>query len=75
MFGSGPVRRYTSEPQGAFNSGAESIWAGGVSGVPLPGNPYYDNLLSWWLVNETLPLVLRSKDASGGTLTTVVPMN
>lgn len=74
MFGSGPVRRFTSEPQGAFNSGAESIWAGGVSGVPFPGNPYYDNLLSWWLVNETLPLVLRAKDASEGTFISVVPM-
>ncbi len=74
MFGSGPVRRFTSEPQGAFRSGAESIWAGGVSGVPFPGNPYYDNLLSWWLVNDTLPLVLRAKDASAGTVISVVPL-
>jgi penicillin amidase len=73
MFGSGPVRRFTSEPRGAFNGSAESIWAGGVSGVPYPGNPYYGNLLNYWLVNETLPLVLRAKDASGGTVVTLAP--
>ena len=71
MFGSGPVRRYTSEPQGAFRSGAESIWAGGVSGIP--GSPTYANLLPYWLVNETLPLVLRAKEVEGGTSTRVVP--
>ncbi|WP_405242551.1 penicillin acylase family protein [Lentisalinibacter salinarum] len=67
MFGSGPVRRFTSEPQGAFRSNAESVWAGGTSGVPsfLFGidNPFYGNLLNYWLVNETLPLVLRARDA------------
>ncbi|MEJ2602704.1 MAG: penicillin acylase family protein, partial [Gammaproteobacteria bacterium] len=77
MFGSGPVRRFTSEPQGAFRSNARSVWAGGTSGVPsfLFGidNPFYGNLLNYWLVNETLPLVLRAKDAAGGTTTTVVP--
>jgi penicillin amidase len=72
-FGGGPVRRFVSEPQGAFNSGAESIWAGGVSGVPFPGNPYYANLLNYWLVNETLPLVLRASDALNPSVTTVVP--
>jgi penicillin amidase len=70
MFGSGPVRRFVSEPQAAFRSGAESIWAGGVSGVPSPGNPYDGNLLDHWLVNEALPLLLRSRAA---TVTTVVP--
>ncbi|WP_405229958.1 penicillin acylase family protein [Lentisalinibacter sediminis] len=73
MFGSGPVRRFTSEPQGAFRSNAESVWAGGTSGVPFPGNPFYSNLLDYWLVNETLPLVLRAKDVEGGTRTRVVP--
>ncbi len=34
MFGSGPVRRFVSEPQNFFSRGTESIWAGGVSGVP-----------------------------------------
>ena len=72
-FGSGPVRRFASEPQGAFNSGAESVWAGGVSGVPFPGNPYYANLLNYWLVNETLPLVLRAQDVVNPSVTTVVP--
>ena len=73
MFGSGPVRRFVSEPQAAFRSGAESIWAGGVSGVPIPGNPFYANLLNYWLVNETLPLVLRARDVANPTVTTVVP--
>jgi penicillin amidase len=73
MFGDGPVRRFTSEPQGAFRSDARSIWAGGVSGVPYPGNPYYGNLLNYWLVNETLPLVLRARDASLGTVIRVAP--
>ena len=73
MFGGGPVRRYVSEPQAAFKSGAESIWAGGVSGVPFPGNPFYANLLNYWLVNETLPLVLRASEVAGPTVTTVVP--
>ncbi|MGB7452372.1 MAG: penicillin acylase family protein, partial [Lysobacterales bacterium] len=74
QFGSGPVRRFTGEPQGGFRTGAESIWAGGVSGVPFPGNPYYSNLLNYWLVNETLPLVLQAKDASIGETIKVVPM-
>jgi penicillin amidase len=74
MFGGGPVRRFVSEPQGAFRNGAESVWAGGVSGVPFPGNPYYANLLNYWLVNETLPLVLRSRDAIDPNITVVVPV-
>ena len=75
MFGGGPVRRFVSEPQGAFRSGAESIWAGGVSGVPFPGNPFYANLLDYWLVNETLPLKLRQKDVEDGTSIRLVPGN
>jgi penicillin amidase len=74
MFGGGPVRRFTGEPQGGFRTGAESIWAGGVSGVPFPGNPFYSNLLNYWLVNETLPLVLRARDASNGETIKVVPI-
>jgi penicillin amidase len=74
QFGSGPVRRFTGEPQGGFRTGAESIWAGGVSGVPFPGNPFYSNLLNYWLVNETLPLVLRARDASNGETIKVVPI-
>ncbi|MDX1499712.1 MAG: penicillin acylase family protein [Woeseiaceae bacterium] len=72
-FGGGPVRRYTSEPQGAFSSNARSIWAGGTSGVPVPGNPTYANLLPIWLVNETLPLVLRAKDAVAAETIEAVP--
>ena len=74
QFGNGPVRRYVGEPQGGFRTGAESIWAGGVSGVPSPGNPFYSNLLNYWLVNETLPLVLRARDASAGVKINVVPV-
>jgi hypothetical protein len=74
MFSSGPVRRFVSEPQGAFRNGAESIWAGGVSGVPFPGNPFYANLLNYWLVNETLPLVLRAREATDPSVIEVVPM-
>ncbi|MEE4160863.1 MAG: penicillin acylase family protein [Woeseiaceae bacterium] len=73
MFGGGPVRRFVSEPQAAFRSGAESIWAGGVSGVPFPGNPLYANLLRFWLVNEALPLTLRQSEVSGGTSISLAP--
>ncbi len=73
MFGGGPVRRYAAEPQAAFRSHARSIWAGGVSGVPSPGNSNYANLLPYWLVNETLPLVLRARDATAATTIRVVP--
>ncbi|MEL6447293.1 MAG: penicillin acylase family protein [Pseudomonadota bacterium] len=74
MFGSGPVRRFVSEPEAEFRSGAESIWAGGVSGVAFPGNPYYSNLLDYWLVNETLPLKLRQRDVRGGATIRLVPV-
>ncbi len=73
MFGGGPVRRYVAEPRAPFMSGAESIWAGGTSGVPFAGNPYYANLLPYWLVNEALPLVLRTKDVEASSRVEVVP--
>lgn len=73
MFGSGPVRRYAAEPHAAFRSSAESIWAGGVSGVPFPGNPWYANLLPTWLVNEALPLQLRARAVTDATSTVYVP--
>ena len=57
------MRRYVSEPQAAYRSGAQSIWAGGVSADP--GSPFYANLLRFWLVNEALPLTLRTKDVDG----------
>ncbi len=58
-FGSGPVRRFVGEPARWWRGGrAESIWAGGTSGVPFPGNPFYSNLLPRWLVNETVEIDL-----------------
>jgi penicillin amidase len=64
MFGSGPVRRFVGEPAAAFGSRAESIWAGGTSGVPFPGNPHYFNLLPRWLANRAVSLSLKPADAS-----------
>jgi penicillin amidase len=63
-FGSGPVRRFAGEPSSAFGSRTESVWAGGVSGVP--GSPYYVNLLPYWLSNNTLPTVLKPSDVRAG---------
>lgn len=58
-FGSGPVRRFAGEPARWWSGGrAESIWAGGTSGVPFPGNPFYANLLPRWLVNDTVEIDL-----------------
>jgi penicillin amidase len=75
IFSTGPVRRYVGEPHSSFGSLAESIWAGGTSGVPFPDNPFYANLLPYWLTNNTLPLVLRAKDAEGGINIDVMPAN
>jgi penicillin amidase len=55
MFGSGPVRRFVGEMAGR-QTHAESIWAGGTSGVL--GNPDYTLFLPKWLANEAVPLVL-----------------
>ncbi len=63
-FGSGPVRRFAGEPSSAFGSRTESVWAGGVSGVP--GSPYYFNLLPYWLSNNTLPTVLKPSEVRAG---------
>jgi penicillin amidase len=62
-FGSGPVRRYAGEAELSIDSRAESIWAGGPSGVPTPGNPFYDSLLPRWLTNHTVRTSLRMSDA------------
>jgi acyl-homoserine lactone acylase PvdQ len=59
------------EPQSAFGSLSESIWAGGTSGIP--GSAFYANLLPYWLTNHTLPLVLRARDADGGITSKFVP--
>jgi len=68
QFGSGPVRRYAGEPELSIDSRAESIWAGGVSGVPVPGNVFYDNLLPRWLTNHTIRTSLRMSDALQGAV-------
>jgi penicillin amidase len=63
-FGSGPSRRFVIESVNGADSVAESIWPGGTSGVPVPGNPFYSNLLPTWLVNDTVPTSLRFSEAS-----------
>jgi penicillin G amidase len=55
MFSSGPVRRFVGEV-GPGRTRAESIWAGGTSGVL--GDPNYTLFLPKWLANETVPLAL-----------------
>jgi penicillin amidase len=55
MFGAGPVRRFVGEV-GRGRTHAESIWAGGTSGVL--GDPNYTLFLPQWLANETVPLAL-----------------
>ncbi len=74
-FGSGPSRRYVGEPQLSIDHRTESIWPGGPSGVPRPGNPFYDNLVDEWLVNEAIPTPLRFSDALDGafSVTEYVP--
>ncbi|HJV96771.1 MAG TPA: penicillin acylase family protein, partial [Albitalea sp.] len=60
MFSSGPVRRFVGE---MLRSGtrAESIWAGGTSGVL--GSPDYTLFLTRWLANEAVPLALGEAQA------------
>jgi penicillin amidase len=55
MFSSGPVRRFVGEFGHNFIR-AESIWAGGTSGVL--GNPDYTLFLTKWLANEAVSLPL-----------------
>ena len=59
MFGSGPVRRFVSEPKPG-GSHTESIWPGGTSGVL--GSPYYFQFLTKWLQNKAIPLSLDEED-------------
>lgn len=63
MFSSGPVRRFVGEV-GPGRTRAESIWAGGTSGVL--GSPNYTLFLSRWLANETVPLALGAGEAISG---------
>ena len=61
MFATGPVRRFVGElARGATR--AESIWAGGTSGVL--GSPLYAQFLPHWLANEAVPLHLGHVEVS-----------
>lgn len=66
MFAHGPVRRFVGEPaRGATK--AESIWAGGTSGVlgsAQHPNPLYAQFLPHWLANEAVPLHLGQMQVS-----------
>jgi penicillin amidase len=55
MFSAGPVRRFVGEV-GPGRTRAESIWAGGTSGVL--GDPNYTLFLPKWLANDAVPLAL-----------------
>ena len=63
MFSSGPVRRFVGEV-GPHRTRAESIWAGGTSGVL--GDPDYTLFLPKWLANEAVPLALGMGEALHG---------
>jgi penicillin amidase len=66
MFANGPVRRFVGEPAHRATK-AESIWAGGTSGVlgsTEHPNPLYAQFLPHWLANETVPLHLGQMQVS-----------
>lgn len=63
MFSAGPVRRFVGEVRPG-QTRAESIWAGGRSGVP--GDPSYTLFLTKWLANEAVPLKLGVGEALRG---------
>jgi penicillin G amidase len=64
MFTRGPVNRFVAEA-GKPVVRAESAWPGGTSGVP--GNPFYSNLLSGYLTNDSVPLLIRQGDLHKAT--------
>jgi penicillin amidase len=66
QFGSGPNRRTVTEYASRRDPSIRSIWPGGTSGVPFPGNPLYFNFLKDWLVNDTIELTLPAPGNSGG---------
>jgi penicillin amidase len=68
-FGGGPVRRYAAEPAPGKSGRSESIWAGGTSGVPFPGNPFYSNLLPRWLTNDAIVVQLSPGSSRPGAYT------
>ena len=63
MFSAGPVRRFVGEVRPG-QTRAESIWAGGRSGVL--GDPSYTLFLPKWLANEAVPLKLGVGEALRG---------
>jgi penicillin G amidase len=69
MFSSGPVRRFVGEV-GPGRTRAESIWAGGTSGVL--GNPNYTLFLPKWLANETVPLALGMGEVRSGAQSVIM---
>jgi penicillin amidase len=69
MFGSGPVRRFVGEVAPG-RTRAESIWAGGTSGVL--GNPNYTLFLTKWLADETVPLALGMGEVLRGAQSVVM---
>ena len=70
-YGGGPVRRFAAELARGTSTRAESVWPGGTSGLPVPGNPYYSNLLPRWLTNRTIVLELTPAGSRPGASTTV----
>ncbi len=69
MFSAGPVRRFVGEV-GPGVTRAESIWAGGTSGVL--GNPNYTLFLPKWLANETVPLALGMGEVMRGAQSVIM---
>ena len=58
-FDSGPVNRFVAEA-GASGVRAESVWPGGTSAIP--DSPFYSNLLTRYLANDTVPLLFGNGD-------------
>jgi penicillin amidase len=69
MFSAGPVRRFVGEV-GPGVTRAESIWAGGTSGVL--GDPNYTLFLPDWLANETVPLALGMGEVKSGAQSVIM---
>ena len=69
MFSAGPVRRFVGEV-GPGRTRAESIWAGGTSGVL--GNPNYTLFLPKWLANEAVPLALGMGEVQSGAQSVIM---
>jgi penicillin G amidase len=63
MFGSGPSNRLVVELRSGHVR-AESVWPGGVSGVP--GNRHYVDLLPLWLTNDTVRLPFKEDEVERG---------